>query len=195
MASVNHVKRLGLAAMALLILPWDLGAQVASGHVAVPTGPGQQSLSAAIREIRRSPFHLANQDTPADTRVPSAQTASNDSTLSHRRVFLAALGSSALTIFPGLVLSYGGASSRSEYTGPLILAGLAIPVFGTAAGVKLAGARFRPALAGSALGLGAGIVALVALGGIVDPNDNLVLFAIPATVQAAVTTLIVSRLN
>jgi hypothetical protein len=72
------------------------------------------------------------------------------------------------------------------------LAAIATPVLGTAGGATLAGARFLPALAGSATGFGVALLHFVRP--IVDPNDNFVLYiAIPSIVQAGITTLIASR--
>ena len=76
-----------------------------------------------------------------------------------------------------------------------MLAMMTVPVVGTAAGAKLGGARFLPALAGSALGFGV-VVLQFAMGAIVDPDDSFTLFiAIPSVIQPGLTTLIASGFN
>lgn len=76
-----------------------------------------------------------------------------------------------------------------------VLAMMTVPVLGTAAGAKLGGARFLPALAGSAAGFGV-VVLQFATGAIVDPDDSFTLFiAIPSFIQAGITTLIVSAFD
>ena len=216
MTSINRAIHLALPAVALLSLPWNTTAQVGSEPVPAARGQALSSraetgwLSAAIEEIRRSPFHAARSAAdpgsgefagswlplPATSPAWPVWTPSSDSTLSNKRVFLAALGASALTFYPGYAIAVGGATSTGGDAVPLLLAGLAVPVFGTAAGTTLAGARFPTALAGSALGLGAAVVTLAVAGPPVDPDDSLVLFiGIPAATQAAITTLIVSQFN
>ena len=76
-----------------------------------------------------------------------------------------------------------------------VLAGMTVPVLGAAGGAALGGARFLPALAGSAAGFGV-VILQFATGAIVDPDDNFVLFiAIPSFIQAGVTTLIASAFH
>lgn len=67
------------------------------------------------------------------------------------------------------------------------MAPIAFPVFGTALGAKLAGARFGPALAGSVAGLFVGVLPLAAT--VVD-LDNVLSLAIPVAIQASITTLL-----
>ena len=163
------------------------------------------SLSAAMEEVRRSPFYSTESSAylgsgvsralwvPTAHQSPgwSIQTASKDSTFSDGRVFFTALGAAVLSDVVGFYV----ALSSSGGSGISLLPVTAIPILGTAAGAKVAGARFRPALAGSAAGFGVVLISL-ALGAHMDPDDSFVLFiAIPAVIQAGITTLIASGFN
>ena len=169
---------------------------------AVPTEAAGQStadrelqpLSAAIEEMRRSPFH---RDNPAGVFADSRflvssispvwlmQTPPADSTLSGKRMFLVTTGAAVVSDLIGgyLILgaAYGGSGDLAA------LGGIAISVVGPAAGARLAGARWWPALGGSALG----VIAAVYAGGLVDPNDFFpATLALAAMAHAGVTTLV-----
>ena len=167
---------------------------------AVPTEAAGQStadrelqpLSAAIEEMRRSPFH---RDNPAGVFADSRflvssispvwlmQTPPADSTLSGKRMFLVTTGAAVVSdLIGGYLYVFGG-------SGGLALGGIAISVVGPAAGARHAGARWWPALGGSALG----VVAAVYAGGLVDPNDFFpATLALAALAHAGVTTLVSS---
>ena len=88
-------------AVALLVLPWDLGAQVGSERMVVRPTQESMPLSVAIAEIRKSPFHAAPKlDGPLyrmelfSASVPGSgslryQEASRDTVVSSARVFVA----------------------------------------------------------------------------------------------------------
>ncbi len=167
-------------------------------------------LSAAIADMRRSPFYTSESLVPLGSSmskhlwVPLAtgsfgsaiRSAPNDSTFSTGRVFLMSWGAAALSdiaSFYFLICTEGGSGCFAE-GGAGVLAAIATPVLGTAGGATLAGARFLPALVGSAAGLGVALLQFMIP--IVDPDDNFVLFiAIPSVVQAGITTLVASGFN
>jgi len=204
------------AALALLVLPWDIGAQVGPEPANVGAGQEPMLLSAAIQKMMQSPFHatasrwqLAGGPAP-DLWVPPAprapgeqntglspQTAASDSTFSTARVFLLSWGAAALSDVAGLyfaICTEGGGGCVLE-GGAGVFAMMTVPVLGTAAGARLGGARFLPALAGSAAGFGV-VILQFATGAFVDPDDSFTLFiAIPSVIQAGITTLIASGLN
>lgn len=74
---------------------------------------------------------------------------------------------------------------------------LQLRILGTDFGAKLGGAPFLPSLGGSALGLGVGRLWAVNVGDdLYERDDDFVLFiAIPATMQAGITTLIASAFD
>ena len=112
-------------------------------------------------------------------------------------MFLVSWGAAALSDIAGVyfTLCSGGGSGCALKGGVGVLAGMTVPVLGTAGGAALGGARFLPALAGSAAGFGV-VLLQFATGAIVDPNDSFLLFiAIPSFIQAGITTLIASRLQ
>ncbi len=168
-------------------------------------------LSAAIEEVQRSPFYGPRSSaipaasvalgylTPVPVKSPAwvTQAAESDSTFSTGRVLLMSWGAAALSDVAGFyfgICADGGSGCVIE-GGFGVLAMMTVPVLGTAAGAKLAGAPFLPALAGSAAGLGV-VVLQMAMGAIVDPDDSFALFiAIPSFMQAGITTLVVSAFN
>lgn len=204
------------AALALLVLPWDVGAQVGPEPANVRAGQEPMPLSAAIRKMRQSPFHATASRwqlaggpaldlwVPPAPRAPweqntglSTRSAASDSTFSTGRVFLMSWGAAALSDIVGVyfLLCAGGGSGCTLEGGAGAFASLAVPVLGTAGGATLGGARFGPALAGSAAGFGV-VILQIAMDAIVDPDDSFVLFiAIPSIVQAGITTLVASRFN
>lgn len=208
---VMRIALCGPMALALATLTTEArsqsGGEIAHGsdaHKAMP-------LSAAVAEGRRSPFYAPSAvslgssiprhlwvPVAAGSAGPSNQSVPSDSTVSSRRVFWAALGSSALTMIPGVYLVVGGAlfTDRSDAVFPYVLAGYAVQTLGPAVGAPLAGARFAPALAGSALGVATSWTAFLAVSRIVDANDLwLPYLVLHPVIQAAVTTAITSRPN
>lgn len=169
-----------------------------------PTPPETSWLSAAIEELRLSPFHATESalhlgtltpigiGAPNGLRVPmeayspaSIQSARSDSTLSRGRVFLTSWVFAATSDFAAFYLGLGGYSWLAFPT----------PILGTAFGATLGGARFGPALAGSAVSLGV-VLGMFATGLVVDPDDNFLAFiVIPATIQAGITTWIASAFD
>jgi hypothetical protein len=234
-ATMTHARMLRrTAALALLVLPWDLAAQVGSelmddqpteesmaviGPVPLVSlfpafGAGAQGpptlseigwLSAAIEELRLSPFHATESalhlgtsapigiGAPNGLRIPmeayspgSIQSARGDSTLSRGRVFLTSWVFAATSDFAAFYLSLGGYSTWLAFP---------TPILGTAFGATLGGARFGPALAGSTVSLGV-VLGMLATGLVVDPDDNFLAFiVIPATIQAGITTWIASAFD
>lgn len=168
-------------------------------HAQAETG----SLSAAIEEVRQSPFWNAQSAVPPVIDVPRAlwlpvailaqersnQAAPNDSTFPHGRVFFAALGANGLMLFPTLYFGISGAYSSDP--GPYLLAATALPVLGTAAGAKLAGARFLPALVGSAMGFAAAATTLY-VAAVADAPGAGALWIVLPVMQAGITTLVAS---
>lgn len=136
-------------------------------------------------------------ETPRQDTGRPPQTAASDSTFSAARVFLLSWGAAALSDVAGFyfgICADGGGGCVLE-GGAGVLAMMTVPVLGTAAGARLGGARFLPALAGSAVGLGV-VILQFATGAFVDPDDSFTLFiAIPSVIQAGITTLIASGLN
>ncbi len=210
-AAANHLL-CGSAALALLVPP-DAGAQGLSVESDTPHETGW--LSAAVEEVRRSPFHVPESilgisggpalgpglltpfQTPLESTGRPTRPAASDSTFSTIRVFLVSWGAAALSDIAGVyfTLCSGGGSGCALEGGVGVLAGMTVPVLGTAGGAALGGARFLPALAGSAAGFGM-VVLQIAMGAIVDPDDSFLLFiAIPSFVQAGITTLIASGFN
>lgn len=165
-------------------------------------------LSAVIADVRRSPFYTSESSAPLGSSMSrhlwaplatgspgsAVRPAPKDSTFPTGRVFLMSWGAAALSDIVGVyfVLCAGGGSGCFAEGGAAGLPAIAAPVLGTAGGAALAGARFLPALLGSAAGFGVALLHLKYP--IVDPNDNFVLWiAIPSIVQAGITTLAASK--
>ncbi len=205
----------GSVALVLATPTTEARAQSATENADGPDAPGSMPLSAAIVGMRPSPFYTSDPFYTFDPLAPLASSMSshlwapftvgspgsairptpNDSTFSTRRVFLMSFGAAALSdvLALGFALcgAYGG-SGCLDSDAIHVIGAIATPVFGTAAGAKLAGAPFLPALAGSALGSGLALGALV----VFDPDGNsLWFFGIPAAIQAGMTTLIVSAVR
>ena len=167
-------------------------------------------LGAAIEEVRHSPLYGPESSaipaasvalghlTPAPVTSPTwaTQAAESDSTFSTGRVLLMSFGAAALSdvvaFYFGLCAAYGGGGGCLDSDALSLVGAITTPVLGTAAGARLAGAPFLPALAGSAAGFGL-VLLQFAAGAFVDPDNSFVLFiAFPAVLQAGITTLIVS---
>ncbi len=196
----------GSIALVLSGLAMEVGAQSGAKSADIPDTRASMLLSAAVEAARRSPFHATESSVlwasspTLDRWLPNAGHANgwsghgiaNDTTLSNLRVFLTTWGAAAVSDYVGFLFTLNWAYSTRGEGGLSLLAGIAAPVLGTAAGAKLAGARFGPSLLGSAAGLGVALLPFAA-GAVVDPDDSFVLFiAIPSVIQAAVTTLVVS---
>ena len=168
-----------------------------------PTPPQSGWLSAAIEEVRQSPFHAgesilysgalplgigATKGWPVTMEASppggSIQSVARDSSFSRGRVFLAAWIAAGTSDLAALYL----AGDNHD------LAAIATPILGTAVGAKVGGAPFLPSLGGSALGLGLGWWwAAAVLDEQVDFDQHPYVFiAITAAVQAGITTLIAS---
>jgi len=165
-----------------------------------PTPPETGSLSAAIEEAHQSPFHTAESilywgplplgigvtngwpvTTEASLPSWSIQSAAPDSSISYGKVLFATWATAATSNLGAFYVGY-------KYG---VLA-LPIPILGTAFGATLGGARFLPSLVGSAVGFGVALPSLFVL----DADDSFLAFiAIPATIQAGVTTLIASAFH
>ena len=173
-------------ALALLVLPWDLGAQVGSDPPDVRPAQESMPLSAAIAEIRKSPFHAAPWlDGPLyrmellSASVPGSgslryQEASRDTVVSSARVFVAT-SSIGLLAYLGtglFVVLYRPDSSVLIYSVPI-----------TAVGAAAWGAGADPGRAaiGSVLGGAIGISL-----GLANP---LIGISFGVAAHAAVTTL------
>lgn len=168
------------------------------GRAQVETG----TLSEAIEEVRQSPFWTGKSAVPPGMDLPNAlwppmafqapnrtiHTAPNDSTFPHRRVFFTALGANGLTLLPTLYLALGAAYGQADTRANLMgAAAIALPVFGTAAGATFAGARFLPAVAGSALGFATAVTTLFA-----TEDAPGVLWILLPVVHAGITTFVAS---
>lgn len=181
-----------------------LTASSVSGQQPSPAPASAGWLSAAIEEVRQSPFHAAESilysgastlgigatkgwpvTMAASPPGWSIQSAARDSSFSKGRVFLAAWIAAATSDLAAVYLS--------DHALPAI----ATPILGTAVGAKVGGARFLPSLGGSALGLGLGWwLAATVLDEQVDfDQDPLVFIAITAVIQAGITTLIASAFD
>jgi hypothetical protein len=196
--------------MALLLatLTTEAWAQSGTENADESDAQGSMPLSEAIADMRRSPFYTSDSLVPlgssmsrhlwaplaTGSRGSAIRSAPNDSTFSTGRVFLMSWGAAALSDIVGVyfLICTGGGDGCFAEGGPGLVAAIATPVLGTAGGAKLAGARFLPALVGSAAGFGAALLHF--LHPIVDPNDSFLLYiAIPSIVQAGITTLAASR--
>ena len=182
------------ASMPCVVLPGEVSGQEPSrlGLQAVRLSP----LSDEIEEMRRSPFHRDPVDVSADSRFLMStispvwlnQAPPTDRTVSGTKVFLVTTGAAVVSDLVGFVMllcwDYGGSLGCLDSNELSLLGGITIPVLGTAAGAKLAGARLGPALIGSTLGLGMALFAAVAI----DP-DSFLFFPILSLVHAGVTTM------
>ena len=168
------------------------------------TSPQAGWLSAAVEELRQSPFHAAEsilysgasplgigatkgrpvtmEGSPPDW---SIQSAARDNSFSKRRVFFAAWIAATASDFAAVYLA-------SEN----VFAAIATPVFATAVGAKLGGARFLPSLGGSVLGFGLGVWVFVAVvEDVVTSANHFLYIPVPAAIQAGITTLIASAFD
>lgn len=168
------------------------------------TPPETGWLSAAINEVRLSPFHATESVLYSGT-LPLGIGAANGSPLTME---ISSPDWPIRSVAPDSSFSYGKvfyttwiAAATSNVGAFYLILGyhalpaVATPILGTALGAKVGGARFSPSLVGSAVGLGV-VLGMFATGLMVDPDDNFLAFiAIPATVQAGMTTWIASAFH
>ena len=179
-----------------------------AASVAFPLGAGAQTappskksapLSAAMAEVRRSPFYttsnvegltiveLAFLPGPHVGDRPDSDSAEAPS---FHRVFWPTLGAVALSeaaFFYGFLNCFG---STGDCTGGLLL-GTATMVAGPPAVASIMGARFSRGLLGSAAGLGLGL-GFFYLGEASGLDDSTAFWALPIT--HALLTTVISRL-
>ena len=176
------------AAFALLVLPWDVGAQV-SPHLMDVWAPQQpMPLSAAIAEIRKSPFHAASwlggplyRMELRSPLVPGSgslryQEAPQDTVVSTARVFVA-------TSSLGL-LAYLGSGLIWLYSDYSVLV-FSVPIVVVGAAAWGAGADPGRAAIGSILGGAIGIPIILAQ----PTNSPVIDIGLGIVAHAAVTTL------
>lgn len=180
-----------VTALLLLVLPWDIGAQVGRDSNGRLAPPEPMPLSAAIAEIRKSPFHsFAWSAVPLDGTLSQAtlhsalapdtdflwyQEASEDTVVSSGRIFL--------TTWSIGLLGYavGGLIVAARPSEGYALLGASIPI--TAVGLAAWGAGADPgrAVIGSILGGAIGVPLAFA--------NPLLGISIGVAAHAAVTTL------
>ena len=188
--------------LVLATLTTKAWAQTGAENVDGSDAPGSMPLSAAVADMRRSPFYASESFVLLGNSMAghlllsvgsprsSVRWAAKRSTFPERRVFLAALGSAALTAYPVAVLIYMAADHNSV---PRLAAAFALPAFGVAGGATLAGARFGPALVGSAFGVAASWAVFIAAVPLVGEDNGLKVYLLGPVIQAVVTTAIASR--
>ena len=208
--------RVALAACAFLAVL--LSASVAASAAPAQSPPQRElrSLSAAIEEVRRGPFHgPARGDSGggtwiADRRESSAhpprgparlfgaerETPRVDSVpgLSWGKVFLGTVATSISAYPVALAFLLEGAYWRGgKSTGALVmLGGAIIGVVGPAIGAQLAGGRFLPGVLGSVFGIGLGGFTAGVVGDDRGVHES-VLFSIFSLVHVGTTTLFVVK--
>ena len=181
---------------ALLLLPEASSAQRL---------PRQESLSlsAAIEEAKRSPFHVRDgvSGSVAPGTEPTAHFWSGANFMvagqetgdempvdgpSAGKVFLATAIAAPVANAAGLALVLGGFSTDAGDIA--VLGGGAIALLGPPIAARLVGGRFGPALLGSAVGTGLGIATLLMVGE--DSNDTtwLLSFSLYSLIHAGATT-------
>lgn len=193
---------------ALLALPCEAACQRAGQREGL-------SLSAAIEEAKRSPFHGTYRLTEsAGARVTGGhgstgtlpqfwarppgvvQEASRGGPapgLSGAGVFLTTSIAAALSNAVAYALALKGAYSPRGSGGEFLIAGgVAAMAIGPALGGKLAGGRFLPGLLGSVVGVGLGVIAGGAIGDERGVHEA-VLFSLFSLVHAGATTLFVMK--
>ena len=175
-----------------------------------------RSLSAAIEEAKRSPFHatsrlkesararvtVGHESTGSVLRGWARPSAVEQETsrrgpapsLSGVSVFLTTSFAAALSNAAacGLILTGAYSPRDSGSGGLLIVAGGAAAMIGPAFGAKLAGGRFLPGVLGSVVGVGLGGIAVAAIG-IERGVHGAVLFSLFSLVHAGTTTLFVMK--
>ena len=184
--------RIGHALAPILMLAASSAFPVGTRAQATPTSTKSAALSAAMAEVRRSPFYAASNveglsiGTLAGVTVRDVEDRLDpDSTKgpSFRRVFWPTLGGAVLSeiAFVGALMD-----DAPNLSGGVL--GIGILVGGPAAIARIMGARFTAGLLGSALGAGLGY-GLFRLGIAVGLDDSSAYWAIPTT-HALLTTVI-----
>ena len=184
--------RIGHALALILMLAASSAFPVGTRAQAAPTSTKSAPLSAAMAEVRRSPFFATSSveglSVVEMTGVPGHDVGDRldpDSTKgpSFRRVFWPTLGGAVLSeiTFVGLLMG----DAPNLFGGVL---GIGVLVGGPAAVARIMGARFTAGLLGSALGAGLGY-GLFRLGIAVGLDDSSAYWAIPTT-HALLTTVI-----
>lgn len=198
-----------VALTGLLLVPEEASAQRDSQQES-------RSLSAAIEEVRRSPFHRPSRAAwPAGAgigghlesgtlslrewtgfsevgqeRLPEDTVAG----LSTANVFLGTVGAAVLGDAAAYMLLLKGAySPRESVVGTLIMVGGSmVAALGPAVGARMAGGRFLPGVLGSVVGMGLGGLAAGAIG---DERGvpAVVLFSVFSLVHAGTTALFVMK--
>ena len=175
-------------AVALLVLPWDLRAQVGSERIVVRPTQESMPLSAAIAEIRKSPFHAApNLDGPLyrmellSALVPGSgslryQEASRDTVVSTARLFVA---TSSIGLFG--YLGGGLIVAARPYSEGYLLLAISVPIVAVGAAAWGAGADPGRAAIGSILGGAIGVPLAL--------ENPLIGISVGVLAHAAVTTL------
>lgn len=192
------------ATLALLLLPWNLGAQVGPDSTGVRATEEPMPLSAAIAEVRRSPFHAAPWalDGLSDTLYGMAiilipepihgfaplghQEAPPDTLASSARLFATAAGVGVVAYaVGGLVYLYSCGSAPPGSSCVLQLAlGMSVPVAALGVTARGLGADPGRAALGSILGGAIGLVVSR-----VDLDQPLISLGLSSVAHAAVTTI------
>ena len=184
---VNWVS-LCVTALLLLVHPWDIGAQVGRDSNGRLTPPEPMPLSAAIAEIRKSPFYsVAPSAVPLDGILSQAtlhsvlapdtdflwyQEASEDTVVSSGRMFLTTWSIGLLGYAVGGLVSYTQLYSDYWWLGiPITITAVGVAAWGAGAdpgraaiGSILGGAIGMPlAFANPLLGISVGVVAHAAV--------------------------------
>ena len=197
--------RIGLSvcvlSAALLLLPEASSAQPL---------PRQESLSlsAAIEEAKRSPFHVRDgvSGSVAPGTEPTAHFWSGANFMvagqetgdemsvdgpSAGKVFLATAIAAPVANAAGLALVWGGFwadAGESVWDDIAVLGGGAIALLGPPIAARLVGGRFGPALLGSAVGTGLGIATLRMVGEDSNATTWLLSFSLYSLIHAGATT-------
>ena len=159
------------------------------------------SISAAIEEALRSPFHARTGtgaftagDLPTHPSREGPQTPAPDSLPSFAKVFVPTLAATYLADLVGfwaaICWGYGGGGGCIDDETINLALWVTVPVVVPALAAGGVTDRFLPGFVGSALGTGAAIVALRAI----DPDSGPVVWIVPA-IDAAVTTLLTLALH
>ncbi len=179
------------AAFALLVLPWDVGAQVGPHLMDVWAPQQPMPLSAAIAEIRKSPFHAASwlggpiyRMELRSPLVPGSgslryQEAPRDTVVSTARVFVATSGLGLVGYLGGALIVLARSSDGYE------LLAASVPIVAVGAAAWGAGADPGRAAIGSILGGAIGIPIILAK----PTNSPVIDVGLGILAHAAVTTL------
>lgn len=192
-----HALLPGFLLAACAALPGGAAAQSATPAKGM-SAKGTGTLSAAMAEVLRSPFHATNgaaglaivqrPGVPFHT-AETGQVRDSARGPSFHRVFWPTLGAAYLSLGAGLLLLLG---ANEEDSTALRVMSVAVPVLVPATAARIAGGSFGKGVLGSALGAGLG-VATFFLGLAIGLDDSVAWWAMPPT-HAFVTTAL-SRLR